>query len=141
VRFWDASAVVPLLIAETSTRGLRALLAEDPQMSVWALTPVEVLSALWRRRRLDELDTAALRDAEASLQALEPAWNVVLDVERVERRARRLLAAHAVRVADAVQLAAATVACEERTDLLPFVTLDDRLAEAARREGFRVLPH
>ena len=44
------------------------------------------------------------------------------------------------RAGDALQLAAAVIACDERTGLLPFVTLDDPLAEAARREGFRVLP-
>ena len=44
------------------------------------------------------------------------------------------------RAGDALQLAAAVIACDERTGLLPFVTLDDPLVEAARREGFRVLP-
>jgi predicted nucleic acid-binding protein len=58
----------------------------------------------------------------------------------VDRRARRLLAAHPLRAAAALQLAAALVACDERSDVPPFVTLDDRLAEAARREGFVVLP-
>ncbi len=140
MRFWDASAIVPLLIAEESSRALRGLLTEDPEISVWALTPVEVLSALWRRRRLDELDAQAQRTSEAMLAALEPTWAVVLDASSVERRARRLLAVHTLRAGDALQLAAAMIACDERTDLLPFVTLDDHLGEAARREGFRVLP-
>ncbi|MFY9343542.1 MAG: hypothetical protein WAT39_13685 [Planctomycetota bacterium] len=55
-------------------------------------------------------------------------------------RARRLLANHPLRAADACQLAAALIACRERPDALGFVTLDSRLAEAARREGFTVLP-
>jgi hypothetical protein len=58
----------------------------------------------------------------------------------VDRRARRLLAAHPLRAADALQLAAALVACDERSDMLAFVTLDDRLAKAARRGGFVVVP-
>jgi hypothetical protein len=58
----------------------------------------------------------------------------------VDRRARRLLAVHPLRAADALHLAAALIACDERSDVLPFVTLDDRLAEAARREGFDVVP-
>jgi predicted nucleic acid-binding protein len=44
-----------------------------------------------------------------------------------------------LRAADALHLAAALVACEERPHLLPFVTLDGRLEDAARREGFTVL--
>ena len=43
-----------------------------------------------------------------------------------------------MRAADALQLAAALVATGERPGDLPFVTLDHRLAEAARREGFSV---
>jgi len=65
---------------------------------------------------------------------------VVEDAAQVDRRARRLLAAHPLRAADALQLAAALVACDERPDVLALVTLDDHLAEAARREGFVVLP-
>ncbi len=37
-------------------------------------------------------------------------------------------------------LAALLTAAEEQPHELPFVTLDDRLVEAARREGFTVLP-
>jgi hypothetical protein len=39
-----------------------------------------------------------------------------------------------------MQLAALLVAAEERPAELPLVTLDDRLGEAARKEGFSVLP-
>ena len=38
------------------------------------------------------------------------------------------------------ELAAALVACDERPEGLPFVSLDDRLSDAARKEGFPVLP-
>jgi hypothetical protein len=140
LRFWDASAVVPLLVAEDPTPAVRALMIEDPQMAVWALTPLEVLSALWRRRRLAEIEVRAQVAAEDALLELETAWSIVADVTQVDRRARRLLATHPLRAADAAQLAAALLACDERPDLLPFVTLDERLAEAARREGFAVLP-
>ncbi len=39
-----------------------------------------------------------------------------------------------------MQLAAALLACEDEPSRLPFVTVDDRLAEAAAREGFTVVP-
>jgi hypothetical protein len=38
-----------------------------------------------------------------------------------------------------MQLGAAIVAAEEHPETLNFVTLDARLAEAAEKEGFRVL--
>jgi hypothetical protein len=140
VRFWDASAVVPLLIAEQPTSAVRALMADDPQMAVWSLTPLEVLSALWRRRRVAEIEVRAQAFAAEALLELEAAWSVVTDVAQVVRRARRLLATHPLRAADAAQLAASLLACDEHPERLPFVTLDERLAEAARREGFAVFP-
>lgn len=140
MRFWDASAVVPLLVSEEPTSAVRSLLVEDPQIAIWALTPLELLSALWRRRRLGEIEVRAQTSAEGTLLELEAAWSIVADVAQVDRRARRLLAVHPLRAADAAQLAAALLACDERPERLPFVTLDERLAEAARREGFAVLP-
>jgi predicted nucleic acid-binding protein len=140
MKFWDSSALVPLLVEESSSAALRALLRDDPTLVVWRLSGTEVVSALWRRRRADELDERMRLAAEAGLGDLERIWTVVEDATQVDRRARRLLAAHALRAADALQLAAALVACDERPDVLALVTLDDRLAEAARREGFVVLP-
>jgi predicted nucleic acid-binding protein len=46
---------------------------------------------------------------------------------------------HALRTGDALQLAAAYVAAERRPPQLHLVTLDDRLAAAARKEGFVVV--
>jgi predicted nucleic acid-binding protein len=140
MRFWDSSAVVPLLLEEPSSGAIRSLLREDATMVTWRLTGTEVVSALWRRRRADELDEAARRSAEAALAILERRWTWVEDAAHVDRRARRLLATHPLRAADALQLAAALLACDERSDVLPFVTLDERLGEAARREGFPVMP-
>ncbi|MCC6765885.1 MAG: hypothetical protein IT293_14605 [Deltaproteobacteria bacterium] len=98
------------------------------------------MSALWHRRRAGEIDEAVRVSAEMSLAVLEKVWTTVEDAAHVDRRARRLLAVHPLRAADALQLAAALVACDERPDVLAFVTLDGRLGDAARREGFDVLP-
>ena len=49
-----------------------------------------------------------------------------------------MLRVHALRAADALQLAAALLASDEEPAGLDIVTLDSRLADAARREGFRV---
>jgi uncharacterized protein len=46
---------------------------------------------------------------------------------------------HPLRAADALQLAAAVVAAERDPPSLEFVSLDDRLLEAASREGFRTV--
>jgi predicted nucleic acid-binding protein len=139
MRFWDSSAVVPLILQEPATETMRALLAEDSDMIVWALTGLEVTSALWRRTRSGDLTDGVRAAAAAALGDLETSWNKTIDVSQVTGRARRVLAAHALRAADACQLATALLICRERTGDLPFVTLDERLGEAARREGFVVL--
>jgi hypothetical protein len=51
----------------------------------------------------------------------------------------RFLRVHPLRVADALQLAAAFVAAERRPPSLQIVTLDERLADAARKEGFALV--
>jgi predicted nucleic acid-binding protein len=139
VRFWDSSAIVPLVVREPSSAAVRRVAREDSQLVVWRLTGAEVVSALWRRRRTGELDEAAGVAAEEGLTLIERAWTCVDDLAHADRRARRLLALHDLRAADALQLAAALIACDEQPSVLPFVTLDHRLADAARREGFRVL--
>lgn len=140
MRFWDSSALVPLLVREAATPVVRQALKGDSEMLVWALSPAEVSGALWRRRRAGDLDEAGRAAAEAGLERLAELWTEVVDLTAVVRRTRRLLGVHPLRTADALQLAAALAACADQPELLEVVTLDDRLAEAARREGFAVTP-
>jgi predicted nucleic acid-binding protein len=66
-------------------------------------------------------------------------WNEVLPTDAVRGTAMRMLRIHPLRPADSLQLATAFVAVEHDPASLDFVSLDDRLAEAAGREGFRVV--
>ena len=140
MRFWDASAVVPLLTAEERSQDCTALLEADPVVIVWALTPVEALSALHRKRRDGELGDDGLESAGRRLEGIRTGWAEVQELELVRRRAERLLATHALRAADALQLAAALVVCGEDPRAMPFVGLDGNLNTAAKREGFELLP-
>jgi hypothetical protein len=139
VRFWDASAIVPLVTLEKQTGDCRALLAEDNDIVVWLLTPVEVISALTRRLREKSFRPIEFSKAKEQLATLEKAWSEVISVERVRERARRLLETHSLRAADSLQLAAALLTSEENPQGFPFVTLDRRLGDAAEKEGFHVL--
>jgi len=140
VKFWDTSAVVPLLLPETRSAACARLLASDRTMMIWALTPVEALSAIYRRQREGGLSAVRLHSAQTRLKALRGAWSEVRDVDLVGVRAERLLALHPIRAADALQLAAALLVSNERPGELPFVCLDINLGAAATREGFLVLP-
>jgi uncharacterized protein len=140
VKFWDSSAIVPLLVAEPMTRRLQALAAEDPAMLVWWASEVECVSALSRLEREGALSAQAMARALGRLRALADAWHQVDPGDAVRETATRFLRVHPLRAADALQLAAAFLAAERRPTSLTMVTLDDRLALAARKEGFAALP-
>jgi uncharacterized protein len=139
MRFWDASAVVPLLVPEAASDAIVGLLDEDPEMLVWWGTPVECTSALTRRERAGALAAAGVRDAADRLRRLAASWGEVVPGDAVRTTAQRLLRVHPLRAADALQLAAAIVASEQDAASLPFVCLDERLGEAAAREGFPIV--
>jgi predicted nucleic acid-binding protein len=139
VRFWDSSAVVPLVCAESASGRCRSWLRADPVMLVWALAATEVVSALTRKRREGALERSLFAAAKERLAKLERAWNEVTQYDAVRARARRLLEVHLLSAADALHLAAALIAVEERTAIIEIVTFDQRLREAAEKEGFAVL--
>jgi len=136
MRFWDASAIVPLLVTETRTRTLQALAARDSAMLVWWASEVECASAIARLEREGALGEAAVRQAFGRLTHLASAWHQVDPSDSIREAAVRFLRVHPLRAADALQLAAAFIAAERRPPSLEVVTLDDRLAVAARKEGF-----
>jgi len=84
------------------------------------------------------LTDSGVTGALERLDLLAEGWNEVQPVVAVRSAARRLLWVHPLRAADAHQLAAAVVAAEAQPASLEIVTLDERLAVAARREGFTV---
>lgn len=138
MRFWDSSAMLPLLVPEARSDRLIELLRDDPATAVWWATPVECASALARLERERRLTEAGWAAAAERLGEAARGWTEVPPIERVRDQAVRLLRLHALRAADALQLAAAIVLADFEPKTLPFVTLDEQQAAAARREGFEV---
>lgn len=137
MRFWDSSAVLPLCLKQPASARADALYREDSEMVVWWSSPVECASAFGRLARNGVLDLEREERARFVLIQLQEAWYEVQPTERVRAQALRLLRLHPLRAADALQLAAAL----EWAGTPPagtLVTFDERLREAARREGFRV---
>ena len=139
MRFWDTSALIPLCLQEKQTGPLKKLAQEDEAIVAWWGSPVECLSALARLRREDALSTAE-EQAQTVLRALMTAWTEVEPSGLVREQAGRVLRLHPLRAADALQLAAALVWCQGDPVHHTFICLDQRLREAARREGFQILP-
>ena len=140
MKFWDTSAIVPLCLVEPATPRVRPIAEGDASLVVWWATRTECVSGFARLRRERKLPAATVVRAGRALMALSREWSEVLPGDGLRTRAERLLAVHPLRAADAFQLAAALVWSRGETRLHALVSLDDRLREAAEREGFQVLP-
>ena len=136
MKFWDSSAIVPLLVAEAQTPWATALYRADPVQIVWWATEVECVSAIARLARSGTLRGPALTEATARLRELKSNWQEVQALDVVRESAPRLLRVHELRAANALQLAAAIIASQHRPASLEFVSLDARLNAAAAKEGF-----
>lgn len=107
-------------------------------MLVWWNSEVECVSALARREREGMIGGRAIEAALQRLRRFADGWHEVDPSDAIREAAERFLRVHPLRAADALQLAAAFAASERRPSSLEIVTLDDRLADVARREGFTV---
>ena len=140
MKFWDASAIIPLCLAEPWTSFLLQILAEDRLMIVWWGSMVECWSAFARLRREGIFDTHDEEQARTILARLATAWTEVLPSQAVRDHTVPILQGHPLRAADALQLAAALVWVQGHPIGQPFVCLDHRLRAAAQREGFLLVP-
>ncbi|MCC7018675.1 MAG: hypothetical protein IT332_02900 [Ardenticatenales bacterium] len=126
-------------MAEGQSNAMRELFATDATMIVWWSTRVEVASAATRREHAGALTTSASNTMLRTLEDLAATWLEVQPVAAIRPLARRLLRTHPLRAADALQLAAAIAVTDGQPETVPFVCLDERLREAARREGLVVI--
>jgi len=101
---------------------------------------VECQSALYRRHRQAPLEADVMTAATERLRAIVAHADTVSPTDEVRRRAARLVSVHPLQAADALQLAAALIWCEEQPHGEAFVCLDARLRDAAHREGFDIRP-
>ena len=139
MRYWDTSAILPLIVDEPARERLLELYQEDSQIVAWWATPVEIASAVARREREGAISA---EDADRALKAtkrLAAAWHEVVPSDAIRRTAERLLRVHALRAADSLQLSAALIAATHDPATLEMVCFDNRLTAAARREGFTVI--
>lgn len=139
MKYWDSSALVSLLVDEPKSAERRETIRQDPAIVTWWGSQVECASALNRLHRDRRFESGGLDRSLEQLRQLAASWLEIEPLEHLRGRAIRLLRLHPLRGADALQLAAALTAAAEDPHRLDVVSSDDRLSEAARREGFRVL--
>lgn len=140
MKFWDTSALIHLMVQQGSIHKVARIIKRDQEISTWWGTRVECVSGLTRLSRERHLDDDGLKAALEGLVTMCENWVEIQPSIPLREIATRCLRTHPLQAADALQLAAAWVASEQKPSTLEFVTLDKRLAEAASKEGFRVLP-
>ena len=139
MKYWDSSALVALIVEESTSAERRALLRQDHRIVTWWGSGIECASAVNWLHREGGMDRTELGQSLEQLKALAATWLEVRPLERVRRRALRLLRVHPLRSADALQLAAALTAADEDPTSLDIVSSDARLSTAAQMEGFRAV--
>jgi uncharacterized protein len=139
MKFWDSSALLPLMVEEKRSGACRALRRTDRGIVVWALTRIELVSATRRLAREQLIDSDDVAVVLGRLEKIARTWTEIDALGIVRERSERLLASHALTAADALQLGAALIQVRDRPKGRAFVTADDRLASAAEAEGFDVI--
>ena len=138
MKYWDSSALVPLCVGEASSPHMLEIYRSDPAVITWWGSEIECVSALARLEREDAMTATMVSAAMDRLKSLRAAWHEVQPSQVLRDTALRLLRVHLLRAPDAVQLSSAVIAADHEPAALQFVSLDARLAAAARREGFSV---
>jgi predicted nucleic acid-binding protein len=138
VRFWETSAIMPLLLEQPDSPEVDALLEADDQMVVCWTTVVECWSAFARLRREGVISGEDEEEANQSLEQLRSHWFEIAPSESMRTQARRLVRTHRLRSADALQLAAAVI-WSAQLDAHEFVSFDAVLRDAAQLEGLSLL--
>jgi hypothetical protein len=140
VKFWDASALIPLYIEGPQTKIMREIAKTDSDIVAWWGSPVECYSACARLRRTGFLNPREEDQIRHLLAILSAAWTEIEPSTDMRFIAGRLLLTHPLRAADSLQLAAALVWAGNTPRDHHFVCLDHQLRAAARTEGFSLLP-
>ena len=142
IAFHDASALVKRYVPEDGAD----LMPRDSTVLVAAMSEVEVTSAIWRRFRLGDVsndDAETLHEAvradfrgdpESSPYSTIGLSTLVID------RALKAVTQHDLRAGYAIQLASALVARDALPECGAFAAFDVRLRNAARAEGFVLIP-
>jgi predicted nucleic acid-binding protein len=127
------------MLIQRRSEEMRELLLEDPDILTSAITPIEIVSTLWRQRHGSRLPLEAHLRADSAFAELSGRWAEAAFSRELADTALHLVSRHLLRSLDAIQLASAFQLADLPQNL-PFVSLDEDLKRAARAEGFPVLP-
>jgi uncharacterized protein len=133
---WSFGIVLDEVLVE---RALQALAGQDPDMLVWWGSQLECVSALTRLERAVALDAKAVATSFERLKQLADSWHELKPGGIVRESAVRFLRVSFVGGSRCSTTCGCLRRSRARPPSLQFVTLDERLAGAARQEGFELV--
>ena len=137
VYFVDSSALVKRYRNEEGSQRVIELIESADRLMIARLTPVEVSAALVRRGRATRIDTGTLQALLAIVdRELKDYFDIVQLDDAILTSATALTRKHALRAANAMQLACALAACgESQLPEFAFIGSDRELNAAVAAEG------
>lgn len=137
--YWDSSALVASFIAEQETSKVRSFSIQAGELRSYTaiITPLEVESALQRRLREQSISVKQADETRLLISEFRKQAYLVIADQNILDIALHLQKIYNLRVADALQLASARAGTENPSKVY-FLCLDEKLNEAAKREGFHV---
>lgn len=137
--YFDTSALIKRYIRERGSARVASLLRRHDLLTS-ALTPLEALSALCRRRRDKELSEADFAATISRIHGERLRWELVEVNETVLTRAEEIIQGTVpIRALDAVHVASLTAFQAGTGVRIPFVTGDGRQRDAATLLGLDVI--
>jgi uncharacterized protein len=137
--YFDTSALIKRYVRERGSTRVVSLMRRHELLSS-AITPVEVMSALSRRRRDTELSEEDFAATASRVQSERIRWELVEVGETVLNRAEEIVQGTVpMRALDAVHVASLMAFQAASSIQIPFVTGDGRQRDAANYLGLDVI--
>jgi predicted nucleic acid-binding protein len=137
--YFDTSALIKRYVRERGSTRVVSLMRRHELLSS-AITPVEVMSALSRRRRDRELSEEDFAATASRVQSERIRWELVEVGETVLNRAEEIVQGTVpMRALDAVHVASLMAFQAASSSQIPFVTGDGRQRDAANYLGLDVI--
>jgi uncharacterized protein len=136
--YFDSSALVKRYVREQGSAQVNSLISRHEVLSS-AITPVEVLSALSRRKGSGDLAAHEFSTLLDRIQSERIRWELVEITSAVLSRAEEIIQGSLpMRALDAIHVASSVVFQAATSVRVPFVTGDARQREAASQVGLNV---
>lgn len=136
--YFDTSVLVKNYVREVGSARARTLLRDHSFLSS-SITPIELMSALVRRKSRGELEARDLPRILARMREDRPYWKLVDVGPSVLSQGEELIQKTQMRTLDAIHVASAMTFQTTSGIRIPFITSDSRQRDAAEQMNLQII--